>query len=64
LDLHVDDMVWNRLSAEARAEVDGLIAAGRSIQAIIVMRERVGLPHPDLRECVDLLAWRQTVQHE
>lgn len=53
----VDDSLWSRLSAEARAEVDALIADGRHIQAIALMRER-GLPQPDLRECVDLLELR------
>ncbi|MEV8545207.1 hypothetical protein [Streptomyces sp. NPDC051572] len=60
----MDDMAWNRLSAEAQAEVDGLIAAGRSIQAIMVMLERADPPRPDLRECVDLLAWRHRAQRE
>jgi hypothetical protein len=55
--LDVDDTLWDRLSTEARAEVDGLIAAGRNIQAIMMIRERAGLPRPELRECVDLLAW-------
>ncbi|MFJ9376267.1 hypothetical protein [Streptomyces sp. NPDC101455] len=45
LHLYVDDMVWSGLSAEAQAEVDGPIAAGRNIQAIMVMRERSGLDH-------------------
>lgn len=64
LDLTVDDTLWNRLSAEAQAEVDGLIAAGRSIQAIKTMRERTGLPQPELRECIDLLAWRHGALQE
>lgn len=54
----MDDSLWNRLSAEARAEVDGLIADGRHVQAIVVIRERVGPPQPDLRACVDLLEYR------
>ncbi|MGP4087844.1 hypothetical protein [Streptomyces sp. KR55] len=54
----VDDSLWGRLSAEARAEVDGLIAAGRSVQAIAVMRECAGPPRPGLHECVDLLDQR------
>jgi len=61
----VDDSLWGRLSFEARAEVvDGLIAAGRNVQASAVMRERVGLPRPGLHECVDLLAQRFTVLRE
>ncbi|WP_405992608.1 hypothetical protein [Streptomyces sp. NBC_00986] len=60
----MDDTLWNRLSAEAQAEVDGLIAAGRSIQAIKTMRERTGLPQPELRECIDLLAWRHGALQE
>lgn len=60
----MDDMLWNRLPAEAQAEVDGLIAAGRNIQAIMVMRERTGLPQPELRECIDLLAWRHGALQE
>jgi hypothetical protein len=60
----VDDVLWSRLSAEARAEVDGLVAAGHSVQAIVVMRECAGLPQPDLRECVGLLAQRLTVLRE
>ncbi|WP_406125210.1 hypothetical protein [Streptomyces sp. NBC_00989] len=54
----MDDTLWNRLPPKAQAEVDGLIAAGRNIQAIMVMRERTGLPRPELRDCIDLLAWR------
>jgi hypothetical protein len=38
--------------------LDGLIAGGRHIQAIAVMRERAGLPQPELRACVDLLELR------
>ncbi|MEV5528019.1 hypothetical protein [Streptomyces prunicolor] len=60
----MDNMLWNRLSAEARAEVDGLIAAGRTIEAIVMMLERAGPPRPDIRECVDLLAWRHRAQNE
>ncbi|WP_329405980.1 hypothetical protein OG802_00190 [Streptomyces sp. NBC_00704] len=60
----VDDVLWNRLSAEERAEIDALVAAGRSVQAIVVMRECAALPQPDLRECVDLLAQRFTVLRE
>ncbi|MEV6509700.1 hypothetical protein AB0M61_26725 [Streptomyces sp. NPDC051642] len=60
----MDNMLWNRLSPEAQAEVDGLIAAGRNIQAIAVMRERLGLPRPELRDCIDLLAWRHGARNE
>ncbi|MGC9539728.1 hypothetical protein [Streptomyces sp. UG1] len=60
----VEDLLWSRLSTEARAEVDGLIAAGRSVQAIAVMRECAGLPRPGLHECVDLLAQRFAVMRE
>ncbi|MGW7042178.1 hypothetical protein ACWGDT_05570 [Streptomyces avermitilis] len=56
----VDNSLWSRLSAEARTEVDGLVAAGRNVQAIAVMRERAGQPRPGLRECVDLLDQRFT----
>lgn len=54
----VDDALWNRLSVGVRAEVDGLIADGRPIQAIAVMREHGGPPPPELRDCVDLLELR------
>ena len=54
----MDDTLWNRLPPEAQAELDALITADRSIQAIMAMRERTGLPQPELRECIDLLAWR------
>jgi hypothetical protein len=56
--VNVDNSLWSRLSVEARAELDGLIAGGRHIQAIAVMRERAGLPQPELRDCVDLLELR------
>jgi hypothetical protein len=62
--LDVDDTLWDRLSAEARAEVDGLIAAGRNIQAIMVIREGVGLPRPELRDCIDLLACLHGAERE
>lgn len=50
--------LWDRLSVEVQAEVDGLVSAGRHVQAIAVMRERVGLPTPGLHECVDLVDQR------
>jgi hypothetical protein len=50
--------LWDRLSAEARAEVDSLVSAGRNVQAIAVMREHAGLPAPGLHECVDLVDQR------
>ncbi|MDT0453750.1 hypothetical protein [Streptomyces hesseae] len=53
--------LWDKLSDEARAEVDELINSGRTIQAIASMREHTGPPVPELRECVDLLADRQAV---
>lgn len=60
----MNEGLWSRLSAETRAEVDGLVAAGRTVQAIVVMRERAGLPQPELRDCVDLLAQRFTALQE
>lgn len=60
----MDNTVWNRLSAEARTEVDGLVAAGLTIPAIVAMLERADPPRPDLRECVDLLAWRHRALQE
>ncbi|MGW7414754.1 hypothetical protein [Streptomyces sp. NPDC054863] len=53
--------LWDRLSAAARAEVDELVAEERTIQAIVIMRERAGTPVPEIRDCVDLLAERCTV---
>jgi hypothetical protein len=50
--------LWDRLSVEVQAEVDGLVSAGRSVQAVAVMRERAGLPAPGLHECVDLVDQR------
>ncbi|MFJ9968333.1 hypothetical protein [Streptomyces avermitilis] len=38
--------------------MDSLVSAGRNVQAIAVMRERVGLPTPGLHECVDLVDQR------
>ncbi|GAA3918977.1 hypothetical protein GCM10022244_30180 [Streptomyces gulbargensis] len=52
--------LWDRLSVEAQAEVDGLISAGRNVQAIAVIRESAGLPAPGLHECVDLVDQRFT----
>ncbi|MEU2494616.1 hypothetical protein [Streptomyces sp. NPDC007883] len=60
----MDEGLWSRLSAETRAEVDGHVAAGRTVRAIVVMRERAGLPQPELRDCVDLLAQRFTALRE
>ncbi|GKQ40283.1 hypothetical protein [Streptomyces sp. A012304] len=57
----MDDALWSRLPVGTRAEVDGLIADGRHIQAIAVMREQAGLPRPELRDCVDLLELRARV---
>ncbi|MYS50948.1 hypothetical protein GTW46_12915 [Streptomyces sp. SID6013] len=56
--VQVSNPLWERLSAEDRRQVDELVAAGRSIQAIALMRERADLPRPDLRDCVDLLELR------
>lgn len=50
--------MWDRLSIEVQAEVDSLVSAGRSVQAIAVMRERADLPTPGLHECVDLVEQR------
>ncbi|MFI6621306.1 hypothetical protein [Streptomyces sp. NPDC050528] len=60
----MDDTLWDRLSTEARAEVNGLVAADRTIQAIVVIREHAGLPRPELRDCVDLLAWLDRAKRE
>ncbi|MCQ9184561.1 hypothetical protein KMT30_37090 [Streptomyces sp. IBSBF 2953] len=57
----MENALWGRLTAEARAEVDRLVSARRPIQAVVMMRERAGLPTPDLRECVDLVALRHRV---
>ncbi|MFD9334948.1 hypothetical protein ACFWBF_11165 [Streptomyces sp. NPDC060028] len=60
LDVRVNDSLWNRLSVEARAEVDHLVGIRRNVQAIAVIRERAGLPRPDFKECVALLDQRFT----
>lgn len=57
----MDDALWDRLPFEARAEVDELIAVRRHVQAIVVMRERIGAPRPSIHDCVDLLEWRAKV---
>lgn len=56
----VNDSVWGRLSAEDRREVDRLVAGGRNVRAIAVMRERARAPKPGILECVDLLDQRFT----
>jgi len=56
----MENALWDRLSPEARAEVDRLITADRNVQANAVMRERAGLPRPGIHECVDLLDQRST----
>ncbi|MFJ8743252.1 hypothetical protein ACIRL2_28210 [Embleya sp. NPDC127516] len=50
--------LWNRLSRDVQTEVDRLIASGRRIQAVMLMRESAGSPTPGLHACVDLLQWR------
>lgn len=60
----MNEGLWSRVSAETRTEVDGLVAAGRTVQAIVVMRQRTGVPRPELRDCVDLLAQRLTALRE
>lgn len=57
----MNDSLWGRLSSGDQREVDQLVTAGRHIQAIALMRERAGLPRPDLRDCVDLLEQRASV---
>ncbi|WP_157857863.1 hypothetical protein [Streptomyces durhamensis] len=57
----MDESLWSRLVPDARAEVDGLIAAGRHIQAIATMLGLVGPPRPSLPACVDLLELRARV---
>lgn len=54
----MESALWGRLPVEARSEVDSLVSAGRTVQAIAVMRDRVGPPRPSLHECVDLVSWR------
>ncbi|RLU99187.1 hypothetical protein CTZ27_14600 [Streptomyces griseocarneus] len=60
----MENLLWHRLTSAARAEVDTLIANGRTIQAIAVMRDHAEPPTPDLRECVDLLALRHEALHD
>ncbi|MER7379722.1 hypothetical protein [Streptomyces lanatus] len=60
----MDNVLWNRLSAEAQLEIDSLVSAGRNVQAIAAMREHVGVPQPELRECVDLLSQRSAALRE
>ncbi|MFF5257040.1 hypothetical protein ACFY4K_34105 [Streptomyces leeuwenhoekii] len=57
----VNNALWECLPVEDRRQVDELVVAGRHIQAIALMRERAGLPRPDLRDCVDLLELRAQV---
>ncbi|GAA2491174.1 hypothetical protein GCM10010276_33210 [Streptomyces longisporus] len=59
--VRMNDALWDRLPSEDRREIDELVAARRHIKAIALMRERVGLPRPDLRDCVDLLEERARV---
>lgn len=59
--VRMNSALWGRLSPGGQREVDELVAAGRHIQAIALMRERAGLPQPDLRDCVDLLEQRAQV---
>ncbi|MFD8636807.1 hypothetical protein [Streptomyces sp. NPDC059533] len=60
----MENALWDRLSVDARVEVDRLIGAERNVQAIALMRERAELPRPGLRECVDVLNQRFTVLRE
>ncbi|MEU9378799.1 hypothetical protein AB0D94_34290 [Streptomyces sp. NPDC048255] len=59
--MSVDDALWSRLSPEARVEVDALITAGRTLQAIKVMREHIRPPWPALWDCVEALQERADV---
>lgn len=54
----MENALWNRLSDEVRNEVDRLVAAGRNIQAIALIRDGAGPPTPRLHDCVDLLDQR------
>ncbi len=54
----MENALWDRLPVEVRSEVDGLVSAGRNVQAVAVIRDRVGLPVPSLHECVDLVDQR------
>ncbi|MFE7560149.1 hypothetical protein [Kitasatospora sp. NPDC057500] len=54
----VEYLLWERIPAEGRAEVDRLITAGRNIPAIQAMRQHAGAPTPELRDCIDLLNLR------
>ncbi|MEW2570669.1 hypothetical protein [Streptomyces sp. NPDC047070] len=57
----MNDALWDRLPMGDQLQVDELVADGRHIQAIALMRERAGLPRPDLRDCVDLLELRAQI---
>ncbi|MER6788992.1 hypothetical protein ABT330_30965 [Streptomyces sp. NPDC000658] len=57
----MENALWGRLPTETQVEVDGLLSDRRTVQAVMVLRERAGLPAPDLRECVDLVALRYRV---
>ncbi|GGV20153.1 hypothetical protein GCM10010495_39110 [Kitasatospora herbaricolor] len=51
----VENSLWDRISAEGKAEVDRLVAAGHYVQAIKWMRDCAETPTPGIHECVDLL---------
>ncbi|MFJ2753671.1 hypothetical protein [Streptomyces sp. NPDC087297] len=57
----MDDVLWNGLLPEARAELDELVACGRYVRAIAVMRERSGLPQLALWDCAEVLQERADV---
>ncbi|GAA4968400.1 hypothetical protein GCM10023205_36920 [Yinghuangia aomiensis] len=54
----MDDIVWGRLSGDARAEVDRLILAGRKVHAVALLREAAGPPTPGIHAAVDVVQWR------
>ncbi|MGC4997146.1 MULTISPECIES: hypothetical protein [unclassified Streptomyces] len=60
----MNDFLWERLSVEGQREVDRLMAAGRNVQAIMVIREYADGPKPEIPECMDFLAWRFTASRE
>ncbi|MFJ8849607.1 hypothetical protein [Streptomyces sp. NPDC102437] len=58
-DSHRAQLLWRTLPADVRERVDGLVLAGRNIQAVHAMRESGIDPRPELHECVEVLDGRQ-----
>ncbi|MFE2285526.1 hypothetical protein ACFXDJ_15300 [Streptomyces sp. NPDC059443] len=57
----MDDALWSRLSPEVRAELDELIASGRTVQAVRVMRGHIGPTRLALWDCIEALQERADV---